>query len=114
MDWAAVRERYLRDGLPIRLGGLATNLARVTSFSSHAATRDAVEGLLEESKFLIEWTAAEADVDVAAELVEIQVQLACWQLKWERIWSDPEQRMRMAEQARIWSERVLEMSGLLR
>lgn len=112
-DWNAIRERYLRDALPARLGGLATNLARIRSFSVNAANREAVGYLLDESKRFIEWTAAEADIDTAAKLVELQVQLARWQLQWERIWADQVQRMQMAEMAHAWAEQVLERSGLL-
>ena len=68
-DWTAIRERYLRDDLPIQLGGLAANLSRIKSFASHDANREAVESLLEESKFFIEWIAPEAEIDTAAELV---------------------------------------------
>lgn len=55
-DWSIIRECYLRDELPTRLGGLAANLARIKSFSSHPADRELVESLLEESKFFIEWS----------------------------------------------------------
>lgn len=112
-DWSSIRERYLRDELPIRLGGLATNLARIKSFSNHMANRDLVESLLEESKFFIEWTASKAELSTAAELIELQIQLARWQRCWASIWLDFRQRMEVAEQSHIWSERVLEMSGLL-
>jgi len=43
----------------------------------------------------------------------LQTQLACWQYSWARIWEDVEQRMRVGEPGRIWSEKVLNMSGLL-
>ena len=59
-DWKAIRERYLYDSLPVRLGGLAANLSRIKSFASHDANRDAVESLIGESKYFIEWAAAEA------------------------------------------------------
>ena len=65
-DWNALKERYLRDELPIRLGNLASNLARIKSRYS-----------------------------------------------WAGIWEDAEQRMRVGEEGRIWSEKVLNMSGLL-
>jgi hypothetical protein len=78
-----------------------------------AANRDAVESMIDESKHFIEWTAAEAGVDTAAELVELQVQLARWQRNWARIWADPAQRNQVAEQSSVWSKRVSEMSGLL-
>ncbi len=112
-DWSSIRERYLRDDLPIRLGGLAANLSRIKSFSAHDASREAVESLIDESKFFIEWTAAEAERHTAEELVELQIQLARWQHNWARIWSDSAQRSQMAEESGAWSKRVLELSGLL-
>jgi len=84
-DWSSRRERYLRDALPIRLGGLAANLARVKSFSDHPDHREVVESLIDESKFFIEWAAPDADLLVQAALVELQVQLACWQHAWAGI-----------------------------
>jgi hypothetical protein len=112
-DWSTIRERYLRDDLTIRLGGLAANLSRIKSFAVHEASRAVVESLIDESKYFIEWTAADTDSDTAAKLVELQIQLARWQLNWTNIWSDPAQRSKMAEQASAWSQRVLEISGLL-
>ena len=112
-DYAVIQARYLRDDLPIRLGGLAANLRRVQSFSRNDANRDVVESMLDESKHFIKWTAAEADIDKAAELVELQVQLARWQYKWHEIWNDPVRRREVAKQAGRWSDRVLELSGLM-
>ena len=112
-DQKAIRERYLRDELPIRLGGLAANLARIKSFSDHPDHQGVVEGLLEESKFFIEWTGPDAELEVQAELVELQLQLAQWQLHWKDIWTDPLQLTAVAEQADEWSKRMLERSGLL-
>lgn len=112
-DWTAIRERYLRDGLQIRLGGLAANLSRIKSFAAHEAGREAVESLIDESKFFIEWTAAQAESHTAAELVALQIELAQWQRNWAHIWADPTQRHQIAEQSGNWSKRVLEMSGLM-
>jgi hypothetical protein len=112
-NWAAIRERYLRDSLPIRLGGLAANLARIKSFSDHPDHRNVIESLLDESKFFIEWTAPETGIDLQVELVALQLQLACWQRSWQDIWTDPLQRAAVGEQAQTWSERVLKRSGLL-
>ena len=86
---------------------------RIKSFAGHDMNREAVESLIDESKHFIEWTAAEAEVNTVAELVELQVQLARWQRNWGRIWNDPAQRNQVAEQSSAWSKRVLEMSGLL-
>jgi hypothetical protein len=108
-----IRERYLRDPLAIRLGGLAANLARIESFSDHPDHRDVVETLLEESKFFIEWTVPDAELPIQTELVDLQLQLAQWHLKWKNIWADPTQRLTVAAEAEMWSKKVLEMSGLL-
>jgi hypothetical protein len=112
-DQATIRERYLRDDLPIRLGGLAANLARIKSFSDHPDHGKVIESLLDESKFFIEWTALAASLDVQAELVLLQIQLARWHHAWANIWADPAQRTAMVEQASAWSKRVLVLSGLL-
>ena len=110
----AIRERYLRDTLPVRLGGLAANLSRVKSFAAHDASRDAVESLIDESKYFIEWTATDAETQTAAEFVDLQIQLSQWQYNWVHIWTDPVQRCQIAEASNIWSKRVLELSGLLK
>ena len=112
-DWGIIQERYLQDALDIRLGGIAANLARIKSFSSHDANQEAVASLLEESKFFIEWTAGEADINTAAELVDLQIQLSLWWRALDRIWQDSAQRQQVASTSGKWSQRVLELSGLL-
>ena len=69
--------------------------------------------MLQESKLFIEWTAQDAEIEIAAELVELQIPLACWQYSWARIGEDATQRMKFGEQGRIWSGKVLNMSSLL-
>lgn len=112
-DSTAVQERYLRDPLPVRLGGLAANLARIKSFSDHPDHREVVESLVGESKQFIEWNVPDAGLELQVELLELQLQLARWQRAWPAIWADPAQRAAVAEQACAWSERVLKASGLL-
>lgn len=112
-DWNALKSRYLQDDLPTRLGNLASNLVRIKSRCQNVANSEMVADLLQESKLFIEWTAKDTEIEIAAELVELQVQLACWQYSWAKIWSDPEQRRIVGEQGGIWSEKVIKMSGLL-
>lgn len=112
-DWNALKERYLSDLLPNRLGGLSANLARIKTLTGKAISQNTIEYLIRESKFFIEWTAMDADIDITVELVELQIQLALWQLRWTKIWADPAQRMEVAAQAQIWSDRILERSRLL-
>lgn len=36
-----------------------------------------------------------------------------WELSWNDIWSDEKLRTEVAEQSGVWSQKVLDMSGLL-
>ena len=110
---AEIKERYLRDDVPIRLGGLAANLARVKSFSRNSENQAAVFDLFEESKHFIEWTAAETEIETTVELIELQLQIAVWQSRWQTIWENEESRNSIALASADWSKKVLEKSGLL-
>jgi len=104
--------RFQRDDIPTRLGNLASNLARIKSFCN-IAHKEAVSSVVYETKWFIEWTAAEIEPEQAEELVNIQVQLAQWELDWDKIWSDHNARTQVAQLALLWSGRVLDMSGKL-
>jgi hypothetical protein len=108
-----LKDRYLRDALPVRLGNLASNLARIRSFSSETALNQATIKVLDESKCFIEWTAADAELSLQVELLELQRLLANWRLAWDEIWPNLEKRNDVARQASLWSQRLLERSGLL-
>ena len=108
-----IKERYLRDSVAVRLGGLAANLARVKSFSKNIQNEEAVFNLFEESKHFIEWTATETKLETTVELIELQLQIAVWQRQWQKIWNDEETRNSVAQTSADWSKRVLEKSGLI-
>ena len=63
--------------------------------------------MLEESQYLIEWTAADAPVEIAEELVNLQVLLALWRRAWPEAQHSPLQRSLLAVQAKQWADRVL-------
>lgn len=107
------RARYLRDSTTVRLGGLAANLGRIASFSKYDDHQDVVDSIFQESKWFIEWTAADLDIERAAELVNLQVQLALWQLQSRKDWATETWRKRLTEDSKRWSERLLGISGLL-
>ena len=110
----AIKTRYLKDELPVRLGGISADLARIASFSNSADNWKAVESLLEESKFFIEWIVAEALLEQKAFLVELQIQLALWHRVWSEVYQDPKEREKLTQQASFWSQKVMEMSGLVK
>ncbi|MGB8657391.1 MAG: hypothetical protein WCE90_06345 [Candidatus Zixiibacteriota bacterium] len=102
----AIKARYLHDDLHIRLGGIAANLARISSASSDPQDWEAVLTMLEETKFFIEWTAPDASLNVQAFLVEVQIQLALWQRIWAKIHTEVQEREKLQNWSRVMSERV--------
>jgi hypothetical protein len=113
MNKEKLRQRFLRDSLPVRLGGLAATLARVSSSAREAENPVIVSGLMDEARYLIEWTAAEAEPEVAAELVQTQRLLTLWLRAWNAAHADRHQRVLLAAQAKEWSDKTLQYSGLL-
>ncbi|MFN0112117.1 MAG: hypothetical protein ACKVZH_24910 [Blastocatellia bacterium] len=103
----------MRDPLPVRLGNLASNLARLDSIAKHSTLSESASNVVTESKFFIEWTAADASLPQQIELLELQRTLARWGITWDEIWNDSERRSNIAVKARQWSNRILELSGLL-
>jgi hypothetical protein len=102
-----IRERYLRDALPLRLAGLAADLGRVASSARHATGGAAAAAMLEESQYLIEWTAAEAPAELAEELVDLQALLALWRRAWPEAQHSPLQRSLLAVQAKQWADHIM-------
>jgi hypothetical protein len=51
-DLSAIRARYTRDPLPVRLGGLAADLAHITSFSQNPANLAPMADLIREAAHL--------------------------------------------------------------
>jgi len=108
-----LRDRYMNDPVPVRLGGLAANLARVAGFSKHDGHREAISSILQEGKWFIEWTAPDLDIEDSADLVRLQVQMALWDLQCSGKWHDNDWRQTLITESERWSQRVLNMSGLL-
>ncbi|MBD2241367.1 hypothetical protein H6G35_33085 [Aulosira sp. FACHB-113] len=104
--------RFQSENTSNRLGHIASNLARLRTFCN-TDYPEAVESVADETMYFIEWTAADIEPEYAEELVNIQVQIARWKLKFDSLWSDESERRNMSEQASTWSARVLDMSGLL-
>jgi|YNPNPStandDraft_1061719.scaffolds.fasta_scaffold11815_7 hypothetical protein len=106
----ALRQRYLQSSPMDRLGGLAANLARVASFSDHPGHEQAVKALVEESKFLIEWIAADMDLETLEKLADMQRQLAIWYRRWPAMWADEAARSSLRDQAGRWAEEMLQIA----
>ncbi len=108
-----LRERFLRDPLPRRLGGLAATLGRISSSARRSTDPSVVSNLLDEAKHFIEWTAAETEPDTAAELVRIQTMISLWQRAWDEASQNPKQRLLLSVQAKDWADKAVDFSGLI-
>jgi len=112
-DLSAIRVRYMHDPLPVRLGGLAADLARIASFSQNPANLAPVADLMREAVHFIEWCASESDLESQMALLELQRYLARWRMQLPQHFADQTWHTEMAAEAQQWSQRMLEMSGLL-
>lgn len=108
-----LRERFLRDPLPRRLGGLASTLGKISSSAKNSNDKTTVENLLREAKYYIEWTAAETEPETAAELVRIQTHITLWQKAWAESSKNQQQRLLLSIQAKDWSDKAVDFSGLV-
>lgn len=109
MNLEKIKERYLKDDAPTRLGGLAANLARIGSFSQNPGNHKAVNNLIEESKWFIEWSKDSLPLDKLKTLADIQVELACTQL-WLK--THQTELTTLSLRAKEWSQTALHLSGL--
>lgn len=103
----------MRDPIPQRLGGLSATLGRIASSARESSDPAQVASLLDEAKHLIEWTAADTDPEIAAELVAMQRLIVLWQKAWAKAEASREQRILLAAQAKHWSDQTLGFSGLI-
>jgi hypothetical protein len=113
---ATRQTRLLRDPQPVRLGHIASNLARVGSHLAEPQFVAAVKTFVDESKWFCEWAgtdAAKDDIEIAHTLLTLQRQLGRWERHFDAINADPVRRAEMGETARAWSNHLLVLSGLL-
>ena len=103
----------MRDPIPQRLGGLSATLGRIASSARESSDLAQVASLLDEAKHLIEWTAADTDPEIAAELVAMQRLIVLWQKAWAKAAASREQRILLAAQSKYWSDQTLGFSGLM-
>ena len=89
------------------------DLARVASSARHPTGSENVVEMLEESQYYIEWTAADAEIEIAAELIDIQRMIVVWRQAWPESYQSKHLRVLLSVQAKKWSDRVLDYSGLV-
>lgn len=112
-DEAVLQERYLRDTTPRRLGSLASSVKRLGRFISMAEFDRTVHDLAQECRLFARWAASEAEYETSLALQELQTDLEAWQAFYAQRKGDESWRVNTNLACVQWSQRLLELSGLL-
>src|SRR3989338_6170017 len=111
-DLESIRKRLMREEPKKRLGHLAADLLRIANFIESGSANEA-KPIIRESKWFAEWIAPEVDLETQQFLVTAQSFLALKEVQWPFWVSNPEQVSSTASTIRIWSNNLLQKSGLL-
>ncbi len=114
MDWQTLRARYMRDEWPRRLGNLASTLGRIAQRANNPGSSEAAALALREAMWLIEWNLHDTPQEILAELAPMQSELSLWWRGWNTVAQSPDLRRLLTRRTRDMSDRVLELSGLLK
>jgi len=104
-DLERMRERFIRDDGPVRMGNLASDLLRLCKWVQIGHDDEAIVDLMRRIAWLMEWTGDLA----SAELADMQREIC----RWRRVWPVERTRHILALRASQMSNRILEKSGLL-
>jgi len=101
-----MHERFIQDGSAVRMGNLASNLLRLCKWIQMRHKDDAIIDLMREIAWFMEWNG-----DLALpELADMQREVC----RWRRVWPLEPARSILSLRARQMSNRVLELSGLIK
>lgn len=113
MNESQLRLRYLRDDVPHRMGNLASTLSRLSDFIEFNRPAESILAVLHEGQRFVAWTESDVDGRTAAELQRLALDLQGWRDRWSSSAGDATAAAEVSRSARAWSDRVLELSGLL-
>jgi hypothetical protein len=112
-NWTQTQERYLKFDLSHQLGEIASSLSRIKSQVHLDIPQEGVSATIEECQKFVSWTIPIVNIAVREHLIELEQLLSSWQHDLSTICSDPLDRANLVEQAKIWSDKILDDSGLL-
>ena len=104
-DLKRMRQRFIRDDGPVRMGNLASNLLRLSKWVQMGYDDEAIVDLMRQIAWIMEWTGDLA----SAELADMQREIC----RWRRAWPVEQVRHILALRASQMSNHILEWSGLL-
>jgi hypothetical protein len=104
-DIRRMRDRYIQDSAPVRMGNLASSLLRLSQWIKKRHGDEAIIDLMREIAWFMEWNGDFA----LAELPDMQREIC----RWRRIWPIEKARSILVLRSLQMSRRTLELSGLL-
>lgn len=108
-DWIKIEKSFLRLGRQQQLGELASGLSRFKGWLLLGSVNHEVASvILDESILYVSLLQQES-----AEFNELHQQLLSWRHNWSAITEQEAELRQIAEMSATWSNKVLEMSGLL-
>lgn len=113
MDASELRQQFLKEPIPRRLGNLASTLHRMADFIEIRRPEQSVLALIDEAEHFVRWTQPELDSDRAVMLDKLLAELDTWRPPFRSASGAPEARLHVEGQARVWTSRIIEVSGLI-
>ena len=110
-DYGLLLERYRRQPLPMRLGNLASNMARIGTMVLDGRTAADGASVVEESRHFAEALITE-ETPLNGELIRLRDDLDAWLEAWPRLLESGTGFGEVADAAARWSNLLLEGSGL--
>ncbi len=104
---------FLQESPARQLGALAATLGRISSSAEKVTRSKLIIVMLDECLRFIEWTIPNQTESTINELQTFGVMLKLWRDSWEHAQVDEHLRALLSVQAKQWSDRALELSGLL-
>ena len=111
-DYASVLDRYRRQPLPMRLGNLASNLARIRTMALDQRTVADGAKVVEESRHFADTLIADTNPFLSEEMANLRDLLDEWLAAWPRLAQPSESLTEITKAAARWSALLIERSGL--
>jgi len=114
IDEIKLKELHLRDPIPIRLGNLASSVKRLGYLVHSKKSEKTVYQLFRECKLFSGWTLPDVEFKVKLQLEALQSELENWQQGFHSDNGNELWRAEINAACEQWSNRILELSGLLK
>jgi hypothetical protein len=110
---AEIKERYLKETVPMRLGHLASDLARIASLLEMRVGPETVRTVIKEGLCFVEWTAGDVDEETRSALIEIQRSLLKIDKDLGFFAGQSQRKIEVREWLRATSGNLLQKAGFL-